>query len=431
MSGFNGFAPPLPPRVRHRRVVIEQTFYYAYPSPVGGGYRMLACLLIDHLGVKAEVHRNPQLAGKPVIIVRSSGSRRVVMDASVQAMGVEPDMPLVEALSRCKAAVLVESDLVYYRSLFDQTLLAVEALGADVEEDDLGQAFVRLTGLELLHGGEGRLIAALLAAVPSFFAPRIGVGPNKFAATVAAYQGQADKPFRTLDDLARFFAPLPVELLPVPWTTIARLHNFGLRTLGQLACLSLGALQAQFGPEGSLMARLARGIDDRTLLPRRHDEAVETSLAFPDPIATLGIVLTAVESLLGSAFGRSRMRGRFARVCTIEAAVFRAPTWHKRMVFKEPLGDRAKAFTVIRTTLEGAPPPGAVEEIRLTLSTITGEGGKQGSLFRDVRRQENLKEALRQLKERLGMPAPIYHVREVEPWSRLPERRLALVPFAP
>jgi nucleotidyltransferase/DNA polymerase involved in DNA repair len=399
--------------------------------PLARGYPMLACLLIDHLGVKAEVHRNPQLAGRPVIIARSSDSRRVVMDASVQAVGVEPDMPLAEALSRCKAAVLVEPDPVYYRSLFDQTLLAIEALGADVEEGDLGQAFVRLTGLELLHGGEARLIAALLAAVPSLLAPRIGVGPNKFAATVAAYQSQMGKPFRTPDDLARFFAPLPVELLPVPWTTIARLHSFGLRTLGQLARLSLGALQAQFGPEGRLMARLARGIDDRTLLPRRHDEAVETSLAFPDPIATLGIVLTAVESLLGSAFSQSRMRGRFARVCTIEAAVFRAPTWHKRMVFKEPLGERAKAFTVIRTTLEGAPPPGAVEEMRLTLSAITGEGGKQESLFRDVRRQENLKEALRQLKERLGMPAPIYHVREVEPWSRLPERRLALVPFAP
>ncbi len=392
---------------------------------------MLACLLIDHLGVKAEIHRNPHLAGRPVIIARSSGSRRVVMDASTQTAGVEPGMPLAEALSRCKTAVLVEPDPVYYRSLFDQTLLVIEALGADVEEDDLGQAYIRLTGLELLHGGEGRLIAALLSAVPSHLAPRIGIGPNKFAATVAAYQSRTGKPFRTPDDLTRFFAPLPVELLPVPWTTIARLHSFGLRTLGQLARLSLGALQAQFGPEGRLMARLARGIDDRTLVPRRHDEVVEASLAFPDPIATIGIVLTAVESLLARVFSQSRMRGRFARVCTIEAAVFRAPTWHKRMVFKEPLGDRTKAFSVVRTTLEGAPPPGALEELRLTLSAITGEGGKQESLFRDVRRQENLKEALRQLKERLGMQAPIYHVREVEPWSRLPERRQALVPFAP
>ena len=392
---------------------------------------MLACLLIDHLGVKAEVYRHPHLAGRPVVIARSSGSRRLVMDASPHAAGVEPGMPLSEAVSRCKSAVLVEPDPVYYRSLFDQTLLAIEALGADVEEDELGQAYVRLTGLELLHGGENRLIAALLDAVPSHLAPRIGIGPNKFAAAVAAHRSGPGKPCRTPDDLARFFAPLPVELLPVPWTTIARLHSFGLRTLGQLARLSLGALQAQFGPEGRLMARLARGIDDRMLVPRRHDETVETSLAFPDPIATIGIVLTAIESLLARAFSQPRMRGRFARVCTIEAPVFRAPTWHKRMVFKEPLGDRTKAFSVIRATLEGAPPPGALEELRLTLSSLTGEGGRQESLFRDVRRQENLKEALRQLKERLGTQAPIYHVREVEPWSRLPERRLALVPFAP
>jgi hypothetical protein len=38
---------------------------------------------------------------------------------------------------------------------------------------------------------------------------------------------------------------------------------------------------------------------------------------------------------------------------------------------------------------------------------------------------------LRQLGARLGVQPPIYHVREVEPWSRLPERRQALVPFSP
>jgi DNA polymerase-4/protein ImuB len=101
------------------------------------------------------------------------------------------------------------------------------------------------------------------------------------------------------------------------------------------------------------------------------------------------------------------------------------------MVFKEALGDRAKAFAVVRQALENAPPPGAIEDLRLTLSSITGEGGRQESLFRDVRRQENLREALRQLHERLGEQPPIYHIREVEPWSRLPERRQALVPFAP
>ena len=155
------------------------------------------------------------------------------------------------------------------------------------------------------------------------------------------------------------------------------------------------------------------------------------SLAFADPVGTLGIVLTAVESLLALVFAQESMRGRFARVCTLDGVVFRAPPWHRRMVFKESLGDRTKAFSVVCHALENTPPPGPLEELRLTLSSITGEGGRQQSLFRDVRREENLKEALRQLRARLGVQPPIYHVREVEPWSRLPERRQALVPFSP
>ena len=67
----------------------------------------------------------------------------------------------------------------------------------------------------------------------------------------------------------------------------------------------------------------------------------------------------------------------------------------------------------------------------MILSGLTGEAGRQESLVLDVRRRENLKEALRQLKARLGIEPPIYAIREVEPWSRLPERRQALVPYVP
>jgi nucleotidyltransferase/DNA polymerase involved in DNA repair len=70
---------------------------------------MLVCLLIDYLRVEAEIHRNPSLAGRPVVIVRSFGSQRVVMDASVQAPGVEPGMPLAEALDDCSSPVLPEA----------------------------------------------------------------------------------------------------------------------------------------------------------------------------------------------------------------------------------------------------------------------------------------------------------------------------------
>ena len=38
---------------------------------------------------------------------------------------------------------------------------------------------------------------------------------------------------------------------------------------------------------------------------------------------------------------------------------------------------------------------------------------------------------IKQLAVRLGHRPPIYQVRGVEPWSRIPERRQALVEFDP
>ena len=61
--------------------------------------RSIACILITHLPVKAEVRRYPQLRGKPVIITESYGSKDLVLDSSPEARGVSAGMPLAEAMA--------------------------------------------------------------------------------------------------------------------------------------------------------------------------------------------------------------------------------------------------------------------------------------------------------------------------------------------
>ena len=75
--------------------------------------------------------------------------------------------------------------------------------------------------------------------------------------------------------------------------------------------------------------------------------------------------------------------------------------------------------------------PGPIEDMRLTLSGLTGEAGRQESLWTEVRRDQKLQEAVSQLEARLGTTPPVYQVRELEPWSRIPERRHALVQLSP
>ena len=391
----------------------------------------IACIWISHLPVKVELHRHPHLKGKPVVIAQNAASKRTVLDAHPSAEGISPGMPLSAALARCKEAVLLEADLPHYQRVHDAVLDALEARGADVEDAGIGLAYARLDGLELMYRGEARLVNALLNAVPAHLHPRIGVGVGKFPAWVSASLSAPGSAQRVPEDARGFMAPLSVDLLPLPWQIKERLHGFGLRDIGQIAALPIGSLLAQFGPGGRELWEFANGIDRRPLTPRKQITVVEESLRFSDPMASLSGIVMAADTLLGRVLGRKEMRGRFARVCTLGGTVFRAPEWARHMVFKQPIGDRRRATELVRDALTNQPPPGPLEDLSITLSELTGEAGRQESLFVDVRRQENLREAVQQMEARLGKGTHLFSIRELEPWSALPEERMALVPYAP
>jgi DNA polymerase-4/protein ImuB len=65
----------------------------------------------------------------------------------------------------------------------------------------------------------------------------------------------------------------------------------------------------------------------------------------------------------------------------------------------------------------------------MKITGLCGQRGQQKSLFTEVRAQDHLLEDIRQLEFRLGGPQ-LYKIKEVEPWSRLPERRYALTPLS-
>ncbi len=396
--------------------------------------RSIACMLVTHLPVKAEVRRYPQLRGKPVIITESYGSKDLVLDSSPEARGVSAGMPLAEAMARCKDASLLQADAPYYNGTFDKLVRALELRSPMVERNGLGCAYVGLEGLELMYGGEARVVASLLQAAPQEFNPRVGVAAGKFPAYVAAVTtkgGRATQVPRDPVGLAAFLGGLSIGLLPLSWANKTRLHRFGIHPLGQLSALPVGAVQAQLGTEGRRAWQLANGVDNRPLTSHRPQQAVEESLTFPSPTVTWSPILTALGTLLGRAFARPEIGGRYVRTATIESHVYRLPPWVKRFGFKEALGSKDRALFALKSRLDSVTLPGPLEDLKLTLTGFTGESGIQTNLFSDVRKQEQLKEMMRQLEAVMGGRPPIYQMKEIEPWSRIPERRQALVPFDP
>ncbi len=363
-------------------------------------------------------------------VILDGATPPTVLDCSPDLRGVIPGMPLSEALSRNKGARLIEPDMPHYRLTFERILKAIETRVPDVEDAGLGTAYAGIWGLEKLYGDDARVVHVLASAAPRFDI-RIGLGENKWLAYVAASTSRHGSARKVTGEPGRFMSRFPIELLPVHYSTLQRLHSFGLHHMENIAALPRSAIQAQFGKTGALAWDLANGFDDRPLLPRRTQEVVSEHLTFPDATVSMATILPAIESLLTRAYRRPRLAKRYARETLLQAQVLRRPPWTLRVAFKEPAGSPTKALFAIKAKLDGAALPGPLEDMRLTLAGITGEAGRQESLWTEVLREQQLHDALSQLQARLGTPPPIYRVREMEPWSRIPERRHALVQLGP
>ena len=128
----------------------------------------IACVLITHLMVKAELKRRPDLKDLPIIIVDRSRTRPLVIDSSPQVPAVVSGRTLEQALALRPDAVVLEADEPRYRRLFHQVLATLMGVSDRVEGADLGVAYVGIDGLERMYGGEARLVTTLLNALPGW-----------------------------------------------------------------------------------------------------------------------------------------------------------------------------------------------------------------------------------------------------------------------
>ncbi len=273
----------------------------------------LLCILLPHFPLMCEVREQPDLQGKPAVVTRAAGSQKVVLDYSPGLEGLRPGLTLQQALARCGDARLLHAEMPRYWSIFDGILDELEKRSPLVEGAELGCAYVGLDGLQLLYPDDGALAADLREAVPAIFSPRMGIGKNKFLAYLAAGRRSSGEGYQVLEgDAAAFLRELPCDVLPVSIKTRGRLHDFGIDTLGQLADMPPGPLQAQFGEEGRRIWALARGEDDTPLYPRGNEETIEESAPLASVTVSLEAILVAVEELLVRAMSRDPRGGASA-----------------------------------------------------------------------------------------------------------------------
>lgn len=327
----------------------------------------------------------------------------------------------------------------------DPFLSALEAEAPVVEEADLCAAYVDLTGMERLYPQPSLLVQHVIGAVHKRLPPavdvRIGLAPNKFVAEMAAYHGRggahpgfghpggAHPPFVVSAAEAKaFLAPLPVSSLPIGDAIKSRLAFLGLDSLDAVAKMHPHALEAQFGREGRLAWELANGCDERAVSPRRRFRPIVETLLFPAPVIEWPAFWVGVRQLLARLWKRRERQDKSVRQLRLVTEI-EEERWERVVTLHEPVGDLERLEALLRRRLEGTQLPGAVASLTMALTSLGPTYAGQESLFPGSGlRLKKIREALAGIKAREGHTG-LYRIAEVEKWSRIPERRYALISF--
>ncbi len=244
-------------------------------------------LHVDMDAFYASVHarEDPALAEVPVVVgadPQGGRGRGVVSTCNYRAReyGIRSAMPISEAYRRCPRAVFLRPRFELYQAASqdvmsileryadqDGTTARLQVMGADEAYLDVSER----TGGD---AAEARNLARSMQAAikrETGLSASIGIGPSKSIAKIASdYRKPHGITVVTPADVVAFLDPLPVRLINgCGPKTAARLAEWDIHSIGELASTAPGLLAERFGSHGAWLHDVANGIDDRDVVADR------------------------------------------------------------------------------------------------------------------------------------------------------------------
>jgi DNA polymerase-4 len=278
---------------------------------------------MDAFYASVEERENPWLIGKPVIVGGTAEGRGVVAAANYEArkFGVHSAMASARAERLCPHVIVIRPRMDHYAAVSRQIREIFERFTPVIEPLSLDEAFLNATGSEALFGPSaeiGRQIKRLIRAELQLVAS-VGVAPNKFLAKIASDIQKPDG-FVVVDpsNIQAFLDPLPVgRIWGVGKMTGQVFERLGIKTIAQLRTLPVETLNQIFGASGEHFWRLARGIDDRPVIPDREAKSISHETTFAEDIDDKELLRAWLVDLVELVARRMRhydLKGRAAEI---------------------------------------------------------------------------------------------------------------------
>lgn len=203
----------------------------------------------------------------PAIIGGDEASRHgIVLAKSVSAKkyGVTTGEPVVSALRKCANLVMEPPNHRMYREYSRQLMDYFKNYTPDIEQLSVDECFLDYTPIAHLYGEPVAFANRLKDEVKEKFGFTVNVGISEVK-ILAKMASDFQKPDRvhTLwkSEISKKMWPLPVsELFMVGKSSLPKLRNLGIHTIGDLANTDQELLEAHFKSFGKLIWENANGI---------------------------------------------------------------------------------------------------------------------------------------------------------------------------
>jgi DNA polymerase-4 len=275
----------------------------------------------------------------------------------------------------------------------------------------IDEAFMDLSGTARLHGtSPAKALAEFAGEVEKNLGITVSIGLscNKFLAKIAS---DLDKPrgFAVLGrrEATAFLAAKPVTLIfGVGKMAQQRFARDGLRTIGDLQRTGERELTRRYGTEGTRLARLSRGLDDRPVKPDREAKTISAETTFDHDIADFRPLELRLWQLCERVSARLKHNALAGSSLTLKlkTADFRIRTRARSLAHPTQLA--ARIFRVGRELLAGEVDGTLFRLIGIGVSTLCAADGADFADFID-RRAAEAEQAIDRLREKFGNQAVI------------------------
>lgn len=240
---------------------------------------MIGLVDADGFFASCELSRNPQLRGKPVMVLGKLGSFVLAKTQEAKERGVKTVMPYQEAKRLCPDGIYIEGDFRFYTMISRQLMAILKEWCPVVQVTSIDEAYLDMSGMPEMYGKDYEALGdQLRAQVRSQLGitVSIGISLNKVLAKMACTRKKPDGTALLLpEEVLRFLAGEEVGDIPgIGYRREQVVSKYAITKASELANLPMSIIKSLFGRNGILLWKELRGeyifkVDPHPRIPKQ------------------------------------------------------------------------------------------------------------------------------------------------------------------